>query len=60
MFIGLKFDKDKDGKLSKEEREECLKALKPENFEERFLFGLDAGAAIQDNKDPQLLRNRVV
>ena len=28
FFIALRFDKDGDGKLNSQEKEECLKALK--------------------------------
>ena len=37
-----------------------MKALKEDNYEDKFLFGLDANVIIQDNNDPELLRNRVV
>lgn len=60
LFIALKFDKDKDGKLNEGERTECMKALMKNKFEDKFLFGLDANVVIQENKDPELLRNRVV
>jgi len=60
LFIALRFDKDNDGKLNQKEKSECMKALKEENFEDRFLFGLDANAPINDNKDPELLRNRTL
>ena len=59
-FIAARFDKDKDGKLNAEEKAACLKALKDENYEERFLFGLDANVPINENKDPDLLKNRVI
>lgn len=59
FFISLRFDKDKDGKLNAEEKAACLKALKDDNFEDNFLFGLDANVPINDNKDPDLLKIRV-
>lgn len=34
--------------------------MKEDNYEENFLFGLDANAPINDNKDPDLIKNRVV
>lgn len=60
LFISLRFDKDGDGKLNEKEKAECLLALKEQNFEDRFLFGLDANAPINDNHDPELLRNRTL
>jgi hypothetical protein len=60
LFIALRFDKDNDGKLNPKEKAECMKALQEENFEDRFLFGLDANAPINDNNDPELLRNRTL
>ena len=60
LFIALRFDKDCDGKLNEKEKLECFKALKEQNFEDRFLFGLDANAPINDNHDPELLRNRTL
>ena len=59
-FIAMRFDKDKDGKLSAEEKAACLKALKEDNYEEKFLFGLDANVPINENKDPELIKNRVI
>ena len=56
----MRFDKDKDGKLNEKEKAACIQALKNENFEDRFLFGLDANAPINDNNDPELLRNRTL
>ena len=57
-FIALRFDKGQKGKLTEEERKACLEAIK-NGYEENFLFGLEAQAALQDNKDPELLRVRV-
>lgn len=59
-FIALRFDKDEDGILNAEEKAACLKALREDNYEEKFLFGLDANVAINDNNDPALLKNRVI
>ena len=60
LFISLRFDKDGDGKLKKKKKTECFKALKEQNFEDKFLFGLDAHVPINDNHDPELLRNRTL
>ena len=40
-MISSLFDKDKDGKLNLKEKENALKALKQENFENYFVWGIE-------------------
>jgi hypothetical protein len=41
LVVASRFDTDKDGKLSSIEREAALKALKDEDFENNFVWGIE-------------------
>ena len=40
LFLGLRFDKDKDGRLNTQEKKEAINAIK-NGYEKKFHWGLD-------------------
>lgn len=41
MVVASRFDNDRDGKLSSIERENAIRALRDDNFEDRFVWGIE-------------------
>jgi len=41
LVVASRFDNDRDGKLSSIERENAIRALRDDNFEDRFVWGIE-------------------
>ena len=44
LVVAKAFDKDKDGKLDWNEREEALRSIVVDRFEDRYMWGIEQSA----------------
>lgn len=50
LVIATRFDKNRVGKLAADERETALKALREENYESKFVWGIEQSGANSENR----------